>query len=84
MFHHFPAANEDSPATDEDLPATESAPEGSLPSTIAINDHQNNNKSPLVHGESKLFSLCVEVKKDHFDIERLKYQLWANMIIITV
>lgn len=35
-------------------------------------------------GESRLLSCCIEVKKHHSDIETLKYQLWANMIIVTV
>lgn len=58
--------------------STSSPPTGNSPS------RPPDNVSPVSHGTSKLASLSVEGKKDNFDIETLKYQLWANMVIATV
>ena len=57
---------------DEDSPATKSAPEGLL------------QVSPLAAGVSKMVSLTVEGKKESCSIEKLKFQLWANMIVLAV
>ena len=70
-----PGTDKDSPDTDKDSPATESAPEGSS---------QSSKVSPKVPGESKLVSFNIEGKKDSCNIQQLKFQLWANMIILTV
>jgi len=47
-----------------------------------VNTNQSSSVSPLSSGSSKLLSLCIEGKKDHYDKVKLKYQLWANMIVV--
>jgi len=81
------AINEDSLATNEGSSVTnqgsllvESAQGSSSPSMIT----RNKKKSPIHVGEAKLASLNFELKKDHFIIDKLKHQLWANMINVTV
>ena len=64
--------DEDLPTTDKDSPATKSAPEGLL------------QVSPLAAGVSKMVSLIVEGKKESCSIEKLKCQLWANMIVLAI
>ena len=40
--------------------------------------------SPVSMGQSKLASLHIEAKQGAVDLDRLKYQLWADMIVGTV
>lgn len=42
------------------------------------------NSSPKVRGDSKLASLSIEAKKGTVNIENVRYQLWASMMIIAV
>ena len=66
------------PTVDQDLnsQATGDAPEGSA-TQLSV--------SPLASGCSKLVSLCLEGKKDSsFDVDKLKFQLWANMVVIAI
>lgn len=42
------------------------------------------NVSPVSHGTSRLTVLSIEGKKGSVIIEKLKHQLWANMVIATV
>lgn len=69
--------------TDEELPATELDEDTSKETSVTGGDVLSN-VSPLFHGDSKLASLCIEGKKESFNLEKLKYQLWANMIVLAV
>lgn len=40
--------------------------------------------SPLSSSDSKLISLSIETKKQDCSLEQLRYQLWANIFLITV
>ena len=42
------------------------------------------NVSPLTHGTSRLSTLSIEGEKGSTDLEKLKYQLWANMIVLVI
>ena len=62
----------DSSATDED----DESPEGSS-QLFRV-------PSPLVPGRAKLVSFTLEGKRGNGNIEDLKFQLWANMFVITI
>ena len=76
------SANESSVATND--VSLLGAQGRSMPSMIATNIAVNKEKSPTVAGQSKLVSLTLELKKNHFMMDKLKYQLWANMINLAV
>ena len=57
-----------------DMPSSSTAGGGMLSSKL----------SPLTKGDSKLASLCIEGKKHSPNLDKLKFQLWANMIVIAV
>ena len=44
----------------------------------------SSNSSPLTVGDSKLASLLIEGKNHPPNLDKVKYQLWANMIVVTV
>ena len=61
-------------------PAEESTESDEKSSVVDGNVHV----SPLAHGDSRLASLIIEGGKGSCDSEKLKYQLWANMVVLAI
>ena len=68
----------------EDSTVSENSLELSVPSASSEEPNDQISASPSTPGTSKLSALSIEAKRESVSVQKLKYQLWANMFCIAV